>query len=357
MTSLYIPNAEFYITNVCNFNCTNCNRFNNLNFSGRQSWHDYQSVYKKWAQYLGIDNFTILGGEPMTSPDYLDWFEGVHHLWPDANGSLLTNGHYLKPDNHRLYDILHKSNGKLHLCIGLHNENRINSVLDTVNQFLKAPVTVSRTPSDLRTITNFDKNWAASYNQIKDPDWPDCDTIDQWDSLPEFIKLECSEIHNFSPKIIKHSIQSWELVDINNVVVRVDYENQFSQSSLKIDQQAKKLSLHQSDPVTAHNNCIFVQAKCYNFIKGKLYKCSTVALFPELDKKFGLDLSDCDHSLIHSYKPGDIEHDTLDHLKDFIKNIDQPIDQCKFCPEHYAPEKIHAEHGKKVFVLKTLKNQ
>lgn len=356
MTPLYIPYVEFYITNVCNFNCTGCNRFNNLNFSGQQLWNDYRSVYTKWAQYLDVDKFAILGGEPMTSPDYLDWFEGVHHLWPRASGKLLTNGHYLRSNNHRLYDILHKSEGKLHLSIGLHNENRITAVLDTAKQFLKSPVVVSRIPSDPQTLEDFDKNWAATYHQIKDPSWPDCDTIDQWDSLPEFIKLECSEIHKFSPDIIKNLVQGWKLSDINDVVVRVNYENQFSQGSLKINQQTKKLSLHQSDPIKAHDNCNFVQSKCHHFVKGQLYKCGPVALFPELNEKFGLDLTDRDHSLIHSYRPGDVEHDTLDHLKDFIKNIDHPIDQCKFCPEHYAPEKIHAEHGKKVFVLKTLKN-
>ena len=36
--------AEFYITNVCNLNCTECNRFNNYHFSGHQRWDDYSDV-------------------------------------------------------------------------------------------------------------------------------------------------------------------------------------------------------------------------------------------------------------------------------------------------------------------------
>ena len=37
----FIPNIEFYITNVCNIACPQCNRFNNWNFKGHQIWKDY----------------------------------------------------------------------------------------------------------------------------------------------------------------------------------------------------------------------------------------------------------------------------------------------------------------------------
>jgi len=357
MKPLTLSTVEFYITNVCNFNCTGCNRFNNLNFSGSQSWLEFAPVYKNWAQYLDIKEFAILGGEPMANPDYLDWLEGVIKLWPDAHGRLVTNGHYLRPDNHRLYELLKNSNQKVRLTIGLHNELRATSMIDTALKFLKGNVTVTRVPENIRTIENFDVNWAQSYSQIRDQSWPDCNNIDEWTLLPDSIKQECEEIHKFSPELIKHSVCGWKLVDENKVTVIINYENQFSDSGLQISGDQKKISLRQSDPAIAHKNCNFVTSKCYHFIKGKLYKCGPVALFPELDKRFGLHLDDADRQLVHSYIPGDIKQQSLDEVKRFIDNIDNQIDQCKFCPESYNSKKIFAEHGKKTIKLVPVRTQ
>lgn len=355
MKELYVLKIEFYITNVCNFNCTGCNRFNNINFSGHQRWEDYRATYEKWATHLTFDSFTILGGEPMTNPDYLDWLSGVHKLWPDAKGSFLTNGHYLTASNQALYDILQNSNGNITLDIGLHNEQRVAVMLEKIDKFLKGKKTIVRTPDDIKNIPNFSINWVNSYNQIRDSSWPDCNTIDDWDVLPEHIRRECELIHKFSPDIISESVKGWKITDENGVVATISHQDQFNQGSLIIDPGTKKLTLHQSSAIVAHSACSFVIAKCYNFIKGKLYKCGPVALFPELDQKFSLDLDLKDKQLIYAYKAGDIDSDSIPVLKEFIKNIDNPIDQCKFCPENYLSKKIFAEHGKKKFVLKHIK--
>lgn len=35
-----------------------------------------------------------------------------------------------------------------------------------------------------------------SYDAVKDPSWPDVDNLDDFNSLPEYIKKECAEMHN-----------------------------------------------------------------------------------------------------------------------------------------------------------------
>lgn len=40
-----------------------------------------------------------------------------------------------------------------------------------------------------------DRHWTEFYNKIKDPTWPDCLTVNDFDKLPEFIKQEIVEIH------------------------------------------------------------------------------------------------------------------------------------------------------------------
>lgn len=343
MNNLKLNYAEFYITNFCNFNCRGCNRFNNLVFTGQQDWNDYKQIYQQWSEILDLKQFTIIGGEPMTNPTYLEWFKGVSELWPDARGSITTNGHYLQPDNRELYEIIKNSNGKLHLEIGLHNSNRQKPMLETVSNWLVGPLTIQRWPKDIRMMPDIDLNWQRSYNAIKDVTWPDCNTIDDWEKLPEFIKIECEKTHQVSPDLLADQLLGFEIIDVNGVRVQIENEDFFHQGALILN-QTQRIQLHNSNFLAAHDICH--SKTCHHFDKGLLYKCGQVALFKELDEQFYLELSDADHELIYSYEAGNIEN--LDKLSEFINNLDQPLPQCKFCPESYNNQQIFAEHGKKI---------
>jgi hypothetical protein len=48
--------------------------------------------------------------------------------------------------------------------------------------------------------------WQQRYNQIKDPSWPECCELTDFDRLPSAIKQECIDIHKFSPDIWKQKI-------------------------------------------------------------------------------------------------------------------------------------------------------
>jgi hypothetical protein len=91
-------------------------------------------------------------------------------------------------------------------------------------------------------------------------------------------------------------------IDKNEVSIPVWIENNFTKSAV-ISLQNNKKTLHQSDPVDAHNACIFANNKNYHFIKGKFYKCGPVALFPEFDQQLKLELNPDDRSLINGYQP------------------------------------------------------
>ena len=343
LPKLQLDYVEFYITNFCNFNCNGCNRFNNYAFNGRQEWLEYADLYRRWSEILNFKEFTILGGEPMTNPDYLEWLQGIIQLWPDARGSFLTNGYYLKSDNKSLYNLLNSTQGKVTLNIGLHNLNRKDTVLATVNDWLEGEVTITRYPDNLRQLYNFDRNWVASYSAIRDDLWPDCPTVDEWDLLSDNIKSECEMVHNFSPSLLAENLLGYRLTDTNGVTVLIQNENYFHQGALK--PLAQSFKLHNSDPIQAHNIC---HSKfCHHFDKGLLYKCGQVSVIQEFDQQFYLELTPEDRELMQSYQPANIDN-TYEELLQFIKNLDQPMPQCKFCPENYDIREISAEHGKKI---------
>jgi hypothetical protein len=207
-----------------------------------------------------------------------------------------------------------------------------------------------RTPENLRDLPGFDANWKHSYQQIQDSTWPDCDTVEQWQHLPESVRDECERLHQFSPEILAQERKDWQLVDANGVTVKINHENHFTQHNLLIDPTGTTMTLPCSDPVKAHEVCEFANSKCYHFIRGKLYKCGPVALFPELLKKFNLDLTAQDRDLIDSYVPGDC--DDVASLAGFLSEIDLPIPQCKFCPQNKSIREIFAEHGKKTVLMR-----
>ena len=344
LTKLHLDYAEFYITNSCNFNCVGCNRFNNYSFNGTQKWVDYADDYKKWSKILDIDRWTILGGEPMMNPSYLDWLKNIIELWPNADGSFLTNGHFLNENNRELYDLICATNGRVKLNIGLHNINRARAVLNTVNAWLQGPIDSERIPKDIRNLPNFEENWRNSYENIRDSSWPDCNSVDQWEQLPKHIKKECQDNFQFSPEQLAEKRLGWHLIDSNGVEVIIEMEDYFHQGALKKN-NSENFILHNSNPVHAHNICH--SKTCHHFDKGKLYKCGQASIFKEFDQQFYLDISAQDRELIYSYMPANPGQD-WDSLKRFIDNIEQPIDQCKFCPEHYDIKQIFADHGKKI---------
>ena len=343
----YVEYIEFYINHTCNFNCPGCTKFNNFHFDGVHRWEDYAQDYFRWADRLRIDRWSVMGGEPMMNPSYRDYLKGIHQLWPEANGSLLTNGHYLRSDDRELYEFFKSTNGQVFLDVGLHNINRREEVFEKVKRWLVGPLEISRRPENIRDLMGFDENWRRSYENIKDPTWPACDTVDDWQYLPQSVKDECIDLHKFSPEIWAETRKDYTIKDDNGVVVRIGHENFFHQGPLIRD--GGRFRLHSSDKSKAHSNC--ANKYCHNFVKGRLYKCGQVAVWPDFYEQFHFDLDKSDTDLLHSYRSAGSD-DTDDFLYEFIGNLKNPIDQCKFCPEFYDHREIFSEHKKKIKIEK-----
>jgi len=161
---IHVPNIEFYITNVCNLACPQCNRFNDHNFAGGQDWKDYEEVYTAWSKKIQLQKITILGGEPLLNPSITDWIRGIGRLW-NKRVNLLTNGTRL---NHvpGLYDALMSRNyGGHYIGISVHNVNDLDLYFTEVKKFLLGPLDFFEGKDHAQT-------WGADYafedkNQIR----------------------------------------------------------------------------------------------------------------------------------------------------------------------------------------------
>jgi hypothetical protein len=288
-----LPVVEFYITNVCNLACEHCNRFNNHVFRGWQSWQDYAQDYAAWSDLLSFDKITILGGEPLLNPTILEWCTGIRSLWPQSIIHLVSNGYHINRVA-GLRDTLRKN--KILLCVTAHNLQDQQWLRDQIDQFLGG----SR-----------QKHHAGPADNL------------------HFVSSALPTGVWFQPG---HS---------------------FVDSSLHTDANGN-LTLHQSNPLLAHENCSFVQNKTYHLIKGKLYKCGPVALLPEFDQQYPLAISQQDRDSLNAYRPYTAE-DFAQRGQQILDEIKQPIPQCGFCPEKYKVHQIQAHQKGKSKTINIIK--
>ena len=282
----YVPNIEFYITNVCNLACSQCNRFNDHAFTGYQKWSDYEAEYTEWATKIRLQKVTILGGEPLLNPTICDWIVGINRLW-NKRVQVLTNGTRLNhvPGLYEAINAMHGVGGNW-IGVSVHNANDLDRHFEEARKFLKGKL----------------------------------------------------KIHKGRDNSSKTSGADYAYSDENDVHIHYWIQDSFYTSAVQKTKEGKFI-LQQSDPEEAHSECGFVQYQCHHFIKAKLYKCGPVALFPEFDDQHNFDISDEDRKILHSYEPLSVDQ-FAQRGQQFIDNIDDVIDQCKFCPSKRTENQI-----------------
>lgn len=295
MQKRYVEKLEFYITNVCNLACPDCNRFNDHNFTGHQLWHDYEADYKKWSTTLDVSSLVILGGEPLLNPTICEWVRGLNRCF-GKNVQVLTNGTRL---NHAkgLYDALVEfevdEEPRNWVGISVHNVNDFDRYVKEAMEFLRGAKTIYHGP-DAK-----DTNGANVSNGA-----------------------------------------DVTIVDENSVSVRLWLQDVFATPSIHRAPPAYingrlepgPLTLFDNDPREAHANCSFVAYKNYHMIRGRLSKCGPCVLMAEFDKQNPLAISESDRLILNSYRALSAWDDEV-IMDDFFSKLDQPIAQCKFCPK------------------------
>lgn len=281
LDKIKLNKIEFYITNVCNLTCSGCNRYNNYKFSGWQDWNKYESIMEKWAEKIHIQQPVILGGEPLLNPTINSWLQGISRIWPTSySPQIQSNGTRidLVPG---LYDTCVKT--QAWIGISLHSLDDIEPIIARIRNYLQHPIKETQ---------------------------------------------ESNTVYG----------SNYQFIDKNGIRVHIWISDHFTQNNI-IEGPNGEFRLYDSNPIIAHNNCAFVKFKNYHMIDGKIYKCGPAALMPKFDDQYPLEVSDEDKKLIHGYRG--LSVDEFDERgKEFFRTIDDPIPQCKFCPESYDYKKI-----------------
>lgn len=345
----YLDKVEVMITNICNLNCPNCNRYNNYMFSGFRTWKKSKKEFEKWASKLDLGHWVIIGGEPTTNKDFRDWLKGMHTLWPNAIGQLETNGTLLDHNDKELYDFLKSTDGKVSIRIGLHNINWRDSLIEYAVNFLDGELYQN-------SFRSFEKSFLKSYCNIKSAEWPECKTIEDWHNLSDIIKSECSSIFGVDPNLLRVKGVDEELKkdiiyigDKNNVSIIIALENKHYQSSVIHDIDRGTLTLHGNDINDSHAHCMKERGDAFQLIDGNIYKCAVSLSLPHFNKQFPMEISEEDTKTIHSYNSANLNM-SHSELTDWFDKLKNPIGMCKFC--NIGPELEFSAGKKKIFFKK-----
>ena len=309
----HIQKLEFYITNVCNLACPNCNRFNDHNFRGHQLWQDYEKDYQEWGRKLDTPALVILGGEPLLNPTICDWIRGLNRCFGN-NVQVLTNGTRLNKTPGLYEALASHSDGYYTNWIGIsiHNTNDLPRYIAEAKQFLKGHIKEYH-GKHTRDHTGHPISAGADYTFI--------------DENKLSVRLWIQD--SFYPAAVHRGPP----VHVDGEWSRAVYRWKTRRPPAFDDGKWKPgaLTVYNNDPELAHAACGFVQWKNYHMIRGRLHKCGPCVLMAEFDEQNPLDITPQDREIMRSYQPLSpwADDKTTDS---FFKNLDSVIPQCKFCP-------------------------
>jgi organic radical activating enzyme len=271
-----IEEGILYITNVCNLTCTNCITYNDRIFKGHYRWEDYKHDYEKWSSIVTMERITILGGEPFSNPDLINWVKNARTLWPECTDfSVCTNGTYLTSNQNLIHEII-KNNVWIDVCV--HDPDQYDQTVENVEKIFNT----------------------VNYKKINS-------TNNSINSV-EYDVLEYTSEGQLVCKISKY----WN----------------FGNTATKEIKDGVTF-MHNSDPEIAHQNC---GAKhCHYFVEGKLYKCYLTGISNGLLSQFKVDKNS---ALLLKNSDFCSAVDPIEKIEKFINNIRKCIPQCSLCPEN-----------------------
>jgi organic radical activating enzyme len=307
--------CEFYITNVCNLNCSRCNRYNNYAFSGHLNWDDHSAEYQQWSKKLNISCIGILGGEPLLNPGLDRWIRGISDLWPSSTIQILTNGTQFDrwPG---LYDLLAEYQGRIRISVNRHNAEKTQDTLASIEKFYPGP---------------YKKYYVSPENGY-------------FTQSPDHSEKFRFADQKYGSHIWDDPTYEFSYYDNNNILVKYGVADIFD--NVPVGYHSGTLSLdYMSDPDRAASACFSKWS--HHFLKGRLYKCGVTTVLPEFIKQFPVSMTDQQRDLVNNYQAAECSWSD-DRLTSFLNNLRQghSIEQCRLCPEQLTAEPFAAGHKK-----------
>ena len=271
MEKFIIEDAVFYITNVCNLACKDCESFNNFRFKGHYLWKTHADYYKEWTKRVDLKSINIHGGEPLLNNDLINWAINLKQLWPNADTYFIS------------------SNGSI-----IHNK------IDTIRQCIKLGWSIDIVVHEPTT-----------YDSIRD-------------NLEHIL-----ETHNYD--IIHDFGDRYEYIekDTNKLLASLDKTYYFIPSAIK-EIKDGVVHMQRSNIKKAYKICIDDNPPCVPFLRGFMFSCMLTSMITDFLTQFNIEEDAA--KLMKKYRPAS-PYDPYPKLKKHIEDIYRPRKMCTLCTD------------------------
>jgi len=165
---MVLPFLETMITQVCNLSCLGCTNYSDLSHRGYVTWNQGREQLIPWLEKIKIEDFGIMGGEPLINPEVKLWLEGIRNLMPDSQIRFTTNGELLHKNLHILHLAHDISNVVFKITVHRNNPILENTIEEIFNLYKWKPVTEFgikryKTSNNFRLQINRPTNFLKTY--------------------------------------------------------------------------------------------------------------------------------------------------------------------------------------------------
>lgn len=320
------------LSNSCTLSCFGCTNYSDYNMKGSLEFNEFKTWIDEWSKIIDIGTFGFMGGEPLINPNWKKFMQYTREVLPDTELSLITNATLCHrwPGFAKFLAEL----GNVHIKFSVHEidkpylYNAINDVLsiegwESVKFYKKIEVV----------------DFSVSYNEVKGSSWPlyedfisnntkniSTDIINEIQEFGFYNLIYQNQVAQKQNKILeKFPVQEYHNKKYN-MVFRISVPSQFTKT-WKGDNYYN-MKPYNNNPTESFKIC--TQDVCPLLYKGRLYKCSSVAL---LDKVL-LDhfiVNDPDWNPYLKYK-GVHYTDSISDIQSWIDNFGKPHAICRMCP-------------------------
>lgn len=112
-----LDQVDIPILTECNLNCKYCNAFSPIADPWQIDLSEFKKDIKKFSELFNgqVNEFHILGGEPLLHPDLIDILISTREAFPKSIIKIITNGILLGKMSQDFYDVVLKY--KIDICI------------------------------------------------------------------------------------------------------------------------------------------------------------------------------------------------------------------------------------------------
>jgi len=106
---LHLKHIEYEIVDHCNLRCQNCTKFSYLKEKRNLSLSQIKQDFIKINDRFKLDEFTILGGEPLLHPEIIGIILAAKKIFTDTKLKIISNGTTFLKKSPLFYNILASS--------------------------------------------------------------------------------------------------------------------------------------------------------------------------------------------------------------------------------------------------------